>query len=487
MRIKRRRLLIITLSACQLGCLVFGVVWAVGWLKDAFDHVLRLHTDSVGRSVALEIVGRFEDLSVRSIDPGTRGWESVQRICEELEAPNDGYISVVRADNGALLCHPDLKDDPTLLGRFPGRSFLQTPKATISLIDAVSSASLDAHGFVTGKMEHDGRLYIVSSYLLPKLNAILLVHQSEAHIDHAIEQLVQPVMQAGFVMTAFLVGVTSMFTVFLLNRYEDKLANANEELEDEVGLRTQSLLRTRNAVIFGLAKLADSRDTFTGEHLDRIRSYVTILSSEMAKTNPDITHQYVADLAVASSLHDIGKVGVPDAILLKPGKLTPAERQAMELHTKLGSECLEAIQRQLGDDDFLQLAQLIALCHHEHWDGSGYPNGLQGQSIPLAARIVALADVYDALTTVRPYKGAADPREARDWIAGRYGTQFDPDVVEAFLNRIMDFERISQEYLDSQAKKVEFECDPSGVTCDNTTEDTVAVSTATVSLAAQAN
>ena len=118
----------------------------------------------------------------------------------------------------------------------------------------------------------------------------------------------------------------------------------------------------------------------------------------------------------------------------------------MELHTVLGSECLAAIQQQLDEDDFLELAQEIAVAHHEHWDGSGYPHGIQGKSIPLAARIVALADVYDALTTSRPYKGPVSHAETREWIATRYATHFDPAVVEAFVAREEDFLKVNQSY-----------------------------------------
>jgi response regulator RpfG family c-di-GMP phosphodiesterase len=163
----------------------------------------------------------------------------------------------------------------------------------------------------------------------------------------------------------------------------------------------------------------------------------------MATNNSQITHHYVANLAVASALHDIGKVGVPDAVLLKSGRLTPSERRAMEMHSQLGGECLAAIQRQLGEDDFLELGQQVAIAHHEQWDGTGYPHGLQGKEIPLAARIVAVADVYDALTSHRPYRPALCHAEAREWIVSHYGTQFDPEVVEAFVAREADFSRVS--------------------------------------------
>jgi putative two-component system response regulator len=126
------------------------------------------------------------------------------------------------------------------------------------------------------------------------------------------------------------------------------------------------------------------------------------------------------------------------------GKLNASERRAMQMHAELGGECLAAIRRQLGDDDFLQLGQQVAIAHHEQWDGSGYPHGLQGKEIPLGARIVAVADVYDALTSHRPYRPALSHAEAREWIVSHYGTQFDPEVVEAFVAREADFARVSQ-------------------------------------------
>jgi putative two-component system response regulator len=273
---------------------------------------------------------------------------------------------------------------------------------------------------------------------------VLAVHQDQASIALMSSELVNPLLQAGLVLTASVVGATGLLTVFLVRRFESTLVAVNESLEREVELRTDSLLRTRNAVVFGLAKLSESRDKDTAGHLERIRAYVTILSSEMAKSNSEIDHHYVANLAVASALHDVGKVGLPDAVLLKTGRLTPSERKAMQMHTELGGECLAAIGRQLGDDDFLELGHQIAMAHHEQWDGSGYPQGLRGREIPLAARITALADVYDALTSHRPYRPALSHAEAREWIVTHYGTQFDPEVVEAFVAREQDFIRLSQ-------------------------------------------
>jgi putative two-component system response regulator len=226
----------------------------------------------------------------------------------------------------------------------------------------------------------------------------------------------------------------------------ERLTGCNQRLEQLVKMRTKSLVKTRNAIIFGLAKLAESRDTDTGEHLDRIRRYVTLLAERLAKHYRSIDGDFISNLAFASSLHDIGKVGIPDAVLLKPGKLNPEERKIIEQHSVIGRKCLEAIQEQLGNDDFLEMARMIADSHHERWDGAGYPRRLEGDEIPLAARIVALADVYDALTSKRPYKEAMSHTKATEIILHGKGSHFDPRIVAAFLASIEEFERIANDH-----------------------------------------
>ena len=185
-------------------------------------------------------------------------------------------------------------------------------------------------------------------------------------------------------------------------------------------------------MIVGLAKLAEYRDTDTGTHLQRICTYSTLLARELRDQFSEITDEWIERLGVAASLHDIGKVGIPDRILLKPGKLDPEERRIMEKHAEIGGETLVAIQRQLGDDPMIEMATRIALGHHERWDGGGYPYSISGEQIPLEARIVSLADVYDALTTKRVYKDAMSHEKATSIIFEGAGTQFDQRIVAAF-------------------------------------------------------
>lgn len=454
MHIKSRFFLVALLVSSQAACLGFGVMWATGWLWTAFEVVVHEHVTAKGQAIAHELALKTAALRLDTVEPGTSDWQRLQKLVEDAEIPHEGFVVIMRPDSGAMVCHPNLEQDPGLLRLHPGRCLLMTEEDAAPITSLLAKATQTDSRVVTGKVELDGELHAFTGFRLPAINAVLAVYQSDDAIDQFIASTIRPVMQVGYALTAFIIGATGILTVFLINRYEAGLIEANQRLEKKVEERTRSLVRTRNAVIFGLAKLAESRDSDTGQHLERIRSYVTILASELAKTHPEIDHQYVADLAVASSLHDIGKVGIPDAVLLKPGTLTDTERQAMELHTVLGSECLAAIQQQLEEDDFLELAQQIAASHHEQWDGSGYPHGIRGKEIPLAARIVALADVYDALTTSRPYKDPKSHAETREWIASRYDTHFDPAVVEAFVAREQDFVRVNKSYADATSTGV---------------------------------
>ena len=206
----------------------------------------------------------------------------------------------------------------------------------------------------------------------------------------------------------------------------------NQQLEQQVQDRMEQYLRSRHALIFGLAKLADCRDNDTGQHLYRICEFSELLASQMAKRYEYIDKTWIKTLRLAASMHDIGKVGVPDQVLLKAGQLDKEERHVVEKHTVIGSDTLIAIRNELGDDALINMSVQVTLFHHERWDGSGYPTGLRREEIPLSARIVALADVYDALTSERVYKPAMSHEQAVRIINESSGSHFDPEVVDAF-------------------------------------------------------
>ena len=243
--------------------------------------------------------------------------------------------------------------------------------------------------------------------------------------------------------------LSSVATYLLSARVSFEESARNARIEHDAVRSAQDLLRTRDAVIFGLAKLAESRDPDTGHHLERISAYSTRLATAL-RMRPGfertVTPAFVRLLGISSVLHDIGKVGLQDTVLLKPGRLNDEERKKMQEHTLVASACLKEIEHRLGASNFLQTAREIALHHHERWDGNGYPAGLAGEAIPLAARIVTVADVYDALSSKRVYKDAYPHDECVRLIREGAGTQFDPDLVEVFLIIEADFAAISQRF-----------------------------------------
>jgi HD-GYP domain-containing protein (c-di-GMP phosphodiesterase class II) len=220
-------------------------------------------------------------------------------------------------------------------------------------------------------------------------------------------------------------------------KYERMIERLNSGLEIEVGERLRQGLATRHALIMGLAKLADYRDGETGAHLERLRDYSELLAREMSDEFEEIDDEWIQCLRLAAVLHDIGKVGVPDHVLLKPGRLTPEERKVINRHVEIGADTLIGIRRSYGDDAMINMGIQVTLQHHERWDGNGYPFGIAGDSISLAARVVALADFYDALTTERVYKKAYSHEETCEMIREARGTHFDPIVVDTF-NRVSD-------------------------------------------------
>jgi putative two-component system response regulator len=231
----------------------------------------------------------------------------------------------------------------------------------------------------------------------------------------------------------------------------DELVAHKDELERRVAERTAEIQRTQQVTVFSMAKLAESRDTETGNHLIRMRSYARELADEMS-TWPEyfgrIDGAFVEDVYASCPLHDIGKVGIPDQILLKPGKLTDDEMSIMKKHSLIGGDTLRAADLEAGSNSFLAMARDIAYFHHERWDGGGYPFGRKQRQIPLAARIAALADVYDALSSRRPYKEPFSHEKSREIILSESGTHFDPDVVRAFLAREEAFISIRQQFQD---------------------------------------
>lgn len=216
-------------------------------------------------------------------------------------------------------------------------------------------------------------------------------------------------------------------------------------LEDQVERQVKEIVELQMGMIFGLAKLAEARDSDTGRHLERIQILCRRFSEELRK-NPrfadQIDDQFCDMIFHASPLHDIGKVAIEDCILLKPGKLTAEEFEKMKLHTIIGASTLEEVQNRFPNNDFLNMGIQIARWHHEKWNGSGYPDGLNGEMIPLCARIMAIVDVYDAVRSKRVYKDPISHEEACKIILRERGTHFDPAIIDVFVQLQNELEHI---------------------------------------------
>lgn len=225
-----------------------------------------------------------------------------------------------------------------------------------------------------------------------------------------------------------------------LEQYRNNLENMVKEQADKIMENARRISMIQDSVIIGMANLIESRDGSTGKHVKNTQTYVRMIADELHKRNlfpVELTQEYIQDLCKAAPLHDVGKIKVPDAILQKPGKLTPEEFDTMKLHTTYSRKIIQTIIGDVEDEHYVRIVEDIAMYHHERWDGTGYPTGLAGDNIPLAARIMSVADVFDALYEERVYKPPIRPVERIMQIMseGR-GTQFDPVIVDVFMEML---------------------------------------------------
>jgi len=221
----------------------------------------------------------------------------------------------------------------------------------------------------------------------------------------------------------------------LVEDQRKELKYFNENLQKMVEEKTQSVIELQNALLKTMAELVECRDDITGGHIERTQRGIKILLDEIEKSSlfSEETKGWDVNLLLQScQLHDVGKISISDSILKKPGKLTEEESNEMKKHASFGEQIIEKIEKLAKESDFLDYAKIFAASHHERWDGSGYPRGLKGSKIPLLGRIMAIADVYDALVSERPYKEAFSHEEAVRIITEGSGTQFDPSLVEVF-------------------------------------------------------
>jgi PAS domain S-box-containing protein len=406
---------------------------------------------------------------------------------ELLERVRDGWPRIVRL---LVTAHTDVNMIENVVRRGEVYRFLTKPCDTLKFREAVSDAITQHQRLDEREEEHRKRELDLHSYrhlFESALDAMMfadldgnIVRVNEAYVrthgeDKRDALRNRPTLVSGLTddrdiwrtMQAGLAGeghwsgeitrrgYTALLSVSRID--DDGKPYAYAAVEKDISERRHLEEQVRAAqyeVILATAKLAEYRDPETGAHLERMRRYSQALARKLGETRWTwIDDDYVEAIFYASPLHDVGKVGIPDAILLKPGKLTREEWGEMQRHTLIGAEVLAAAGDSLAEKGWLSLAHTIALQHHEKFDGKGYPNGMSAKEIDPGARIVALADAYDAITSKRVYKGAVCHDEARSRILESSGSHFDPQVVEAFLQCEDEFHEIRERYSDEKVLK----------------------------------
>lgn len=315
------------------------------------------------------------------------------------------------------------------------------PKPDLILLD-VMMPEMDGYEVLSALQDNE------ATRSIPVIFVTALAESSDEELGlrlGAVDYITKPIKPV--------VAIARVRTQLEAKQARDWLQNQNGMLEAEVAKRMAENDLTQQISICALAHLAEIRDPETGNHLRRTQGYVHRLALNL-KQHPRfadiLTDRYIDLLARSAPLHDIGKVGIPDYILLKPGKLTPEEWAIMQTHSKIGSDAIESAENDFQVQiPFLNIAKQIAHWHHEKWDGTGYPDGLAGDAIPVCARIMALADVFDALTSTRAYKAPMPYKVARDVILAGSGKHFDPDLVEVFIANFDDFAEIGKQFDDA--------------------------------------
>ena len=321
------------------------------------------------------------------------------------------------------------------------------PRPDLILLD-VMMPGMDGYA-VLASLRQDARTRDIPVIFITAMNA---TRDEEHGLEQgAVDYITKPIRPA--------IVLARVRTQLELKRARDRLANQNAFLEEEVARRMAENQTIQDVSIHALGCLAEMRDPETGDHIRRTQGYVKALASQLQhhpRFTTILSDQFIRLLTKSAPLHDIGKVGIPDHILQKPGELTAAEWAIMQTHARLGAAAIEHAERDAAKPvAFLALAREIAHWHHEKWDGRGYPDGLAGEAIPISARLMALADVFDALISQRVYKAALSFDQARAVIIEGRGAHFDPDVVDAFLAGFDAFTAIAERYRDDEATAAE--------------------------------
>ena len=344
-----------------------------------------------------------------------------------------------------------LKNDYQLSVAMDGKEALKFMEEVIPDIILLDIMMPEMDGFeVFSRMKKDYRLKDIPVIFLSAVTDIN--SKSKAFEMGAVDYITKP-----FEVQEVKARMKTHLSLQLAQR---ELAMQNEILNLKVEERTREIALTQEATLETIANLAEYRDPETGGHINRTKGYIKVLA-ERLKEHPKykdiINDTLISSYFKACPLHDIGKIGIRDEVLLKPGKLTPSEYKEMKQHTIIGYETLKMAANQLGQNSFLTYAMEFALHHHERWDGTGYPDGLKGEEIPISCRLMTIADVYDALISKRVYKPAFSHNKSVSIILEGNGTHFDPELIDIFKEVNGQFRKIAIQFADSEEERLNLE------------------------------
>lgn len=439
-----------------LAVLLQAIILAFGWVL-MFTATRAQITDRLSDTIieqntraSVNIARAVEALAISSLEGPDLA--RVQDVIERIRLPGGAFVVLVDIE-GQVVAKPTTLPAAAELPAALGRVVITPPEGASPANDlSIDLAAAPRGGITAGRAVIPGvGNYFAAARWIEPLQARVLVLLPEHGLVTFGHSATQGMLLQAFLLGVAILGTTGVITALLIRRHDHALEAINAGLEQEVSRRVRESLHTRHALILGLAKLADFRDSDTGAHLERICTFAELVARAMMGKHPEINEEWIQDLRLAASLHDIGKVGVPDSVLLKPGRLSPEERTQIEMHPLIGADTLIAVRERMGDDALVAMSIQIALGHHEKWDGTGYPLQLKGEQTALAARIVAIVDVYDALTSQRVYKPGMSHEQALAIIEEGNGRHFDPAVVEAFMQVASKIEQARQD-LDAQPR-----------------------------------
>lgn len=430
--------------AAQTGCLAAGLWMQNRYISSSMRQVTedRVWADLRAAGETLLTAVGDEEADGRTV--GATQVEAASKLLGSVLLAGGPHMTLVDS-NWLVVTHAGVPEGE------PGNALSVGQR--VHLADFRQRPSVELSGRAGTLTMPDGE-HIALAFALPDQTGYLLIHESLAGIRSRSDAHLQYLPGVGAMTLAWTAALLGVTLYMMLSRGHEQRENERAKSDSQALRRIETLVRTRDAVIFGLAKLADSRDPDTGDHLERISLYSSTLASalrRLPKHGKLVTPNFVRTIGISSVLHDIGKVGIEDRILGKPGPLTDSERARMQEHSVIGGECLRDIEQRLGSSNFLQMAREIAFAHHERWDGTGYPHGIAGEDIPLSARIVAIVDVFDALASKRVYKPAFPYERCVQIIREGAGSQFDPDLVEVWLEHAGRFRAIMRRFADQAA------------------------------------